>query len=135
MLIPSPPGERRLLQSIVAVLALVPILSGLAGIVWGLGVFDRHFTPSLDGDSHVRYLSGLLFAIGLGYWSTVPRLHTQGPRFRLLTGLVLIAGLARLYAVARYGIPGALMQGALVMELIVAPCVAIWRERLDVRET
>jgi hypothetical protein len=131
---PSPTGERRLLQSIVAVLALVPILAGGAGVVWGLGALDQHLAPSLNGDSHVRYLSGLILAIGLGYWSTVPRIGAQGDRFRLLTGLVLIGGLARLYAVARHGAPGVVILAALVMELVVTPGLAIWRERVDVQE-
>jgi Domain of unknown function (DUF4345) len=133
MPIPYPSGERRLLQATVAALALVPILTGLAGIAYGAGAFDRHLAPSLNGDSHVRYLSGLILAIGLSFWSTVPRIEAQGERFRLLTALVLVGGLARLYALARYGLPGAPMQAALVMELVVTPGLAIWRERLDVR--
>jgi hypothetical protein len=121
MLIRSPSGELRLLQSVVAVLALVPVLAGAAGVLSGLGRFDQHLTPLLNGDSHVRYLSGLLLAIGLGYWSTVPRIEAQGDRFRLLTALVLVGGLARLYAVARHGVPGTGMLAALVMELVVTP--------------
>jgi hypothetical protein len=129
----SPMSERRLLQSIVAVLALVPILAGLAGIAGGLGVLDRHLAQSLNGDSHLRYLSGLLLAIGLGYWSTLPRIEAQGDRFRLLTGLVLIGGLARLYGLAHDGVPGMAMLAALIIELVVTPGLAIWRERLDER--
>ena len=134
MPIPSLKGERRLLQVTVAVLALVPILAGAAGIVWGIGVFDRRLAPSLGGDSHIRYLSGVMLAIGLGYWSTVPRIEAQGDRFRLLTGLVLVGGLARLYALARVGVPGSAMVAALVLELGVTPGLAIWRERVEVRE-
>jgi hypothetical protein len=130
---PSPAGERRLLQSIVAVLALVPILAGLSGVMGGLGAIDQQLAPSLNADSHVRYLSGLILAIGLGYWSTVPRIEAQGDRFRLLTGLVLIGGFARLYALAQYGVPGITMLAALVMELVVTPGLAIWRERMDER--
>jgi uncharacterized protein DUF4345 len=61
----------------------------------------------------------------------VPRIEAQGDRFRLLTGLVLIGGLARLYALARYGVPGLTMLAALVMELVVTPALAIWRERVS----
>jgi Domain of unknown function (DUF4345) len=135
MPIPSPGFERRLLQATVAILALVPIVAGLAGALGGMGALDRHLAPSLAGDSHERYLSGLLLAIGLGYWSAVPRIETHGDRFRLLTTLVLVGGLARLYALARYGLPGIAMSAALVMELVVTPALAIWRERVEARQT
>jgi hypothetical protein len=125
-------GERRLLQSLVGALALVPIVAGSAGIVCGLGAFDPHLAPSPDGDSQIRYLSGLLLAIGLGYWSTVRKIEAMGDRFRLLTGLVLIGGLARLYAFARCGHLDGAVLAALSMELVVTPALAIWRERLDV---
>jgi Domain of unknown function (DUF4345) len=125
--------ERRLLQVSVAVLALVPILAGLTGVLSGLQLFDAHAALSRNGDSHVHYLSGLLLAIGLGFWSTVPNVDTQGPRFRLLAALVLIGGVARLYAVVRTGLPAAGMLGALAMELAVTPALALWRERLERR--
>ena len=44
----SPIRERCLLQSAVAVLALVPVLAGAAGVVWGLGAFDPNFAPTLN---------------------------------------------------------------------------------------
>ena len=125
--------ERRLLQISVTVLAVVPILTGLAGVLHGLELLDGRASLSRDGDSHVHYLSGLLLAIGLGFWSTVPRIDTQGPRFRLLTVLVLVGGLARLYGVALAGLPAAGMVGGLVLELAITPALALWRERLERR--
>jgi len=124
-------GERRLLQWVVSVLALVPVLSGTAGAVWGLGYIDPHAALSLNSDSHAHYLSGLLLAIGLGFWSTVPGIEGRGDRFRLLTGVVMIGGLARLYSLSRNGTPGLAMQAALMMELVIVPGLALWRERLD----
>jgi len=130
---PPPARERRLLQLTVALLALVPVLAGLSGVLHGLDLLDARAALSRDGDSHVRYLSGLILAIGLGFWSTVPRIEAQGPRFRLLAALVVIGGLARLYAVAVAGLPAAGMVGGLVMELGVTPALALWREGLERR--
>lgn len=129
----SPCGERRLLQWSVAVLALVPVLAGGAGVASGLSLFGVRANLPLGGDSHVRYLSGLILGVGLGFWSTVPRIEIQGARFRALTGVVLIGGLARLYALARYGVPPRPMLAALVMELAVTPGLAVWRERVERR--
>ena len=127
--------ERRLLQGTVTVAALIPILVGLAGIVAGLGAFDASAGATLNGDSHVRYLSGLIFAIGIAFWSTVPAIEVSGSRFRLLTGLVVVGGLARLYAAVLAGLPGPAMRAGLALELLAAPLLALWRERLERRLT
>jgi hypothetical protein len=129
----SPDGERRLLQIVVALAALVPVLSGLWGVVLGLDTFGAHARLSLTGDSHVRYLSGLILAIGLAYWSTLPRIEAQGTTFRLLTALVLIGGCARLLGLLHFGAPTRGVVGALAMELLVTPSIALWRERLERR--
>jgi hypothetical protein len=129
----SPIRERRLLQSAVSVLALVPIVAGFLGLAKGIQVFDSLAAVSRSGDSHIRYLSGLMLATGLGYWSTVHAIEVQRTRFRLLTALVVTGGFGRLYAVALFGLPGSSMVVGLVMELVVAPGLALWRERIDQR--
>jgi hypothetical protein len=129
----KPGGERRLLQLLVAALAVVPILSGLSGAVLCSDMFGSHVGLSRTGDSHLRYLSGLFLAIGLGFWSTVPRIELQGTRFRLLTCLVLIGGLVRLLGLVAVGTPTKGVIGALVMELVVTPSLALRRERLERR--
>ena len=129
----SPTSERRLLQSAVSVLALVPIVAGLLGLAKGIQVFDAHAAVSRSGDSHIRYLSGMMLATGLGYWSTVPAIEAQRTRFRLLTALVVTGGFGRLYAVTLFGLPASSMVVGLVMELVVAPGLALWRERIEQR--
>jgi hypothetical protein len=124
-------GERRLLQAAIALAALVPILAGLRGVVLGLDTFGTHARLSVTGDSHVRYLSGLILAIGLGFWSTIPRIEMRGARFRLLTCLVLVGGLARLYGIVALGGSTRGAVGALLMELVVTPALALWRERVE----
>jgi hypothetical protein len=135
---PSARLERRLLQGTVTVTALIPIWVGVAGIVAGLGAFDASGIDASGGasrnaDSHVRYLSGLSLAIGVAFWSTVPAIEASGSRFRLLTGLVVVGGLARLYAAVLTGLPGPAMRVGLALELLAAPLLALWRERLERR--
>ncbi len=126
--------SRRALQIVVAVLGLVPVLTGLAGMVLGpsMAGLDPSATP-IALDSHVRYLSGLLLAIGLGFWSTIPRIERQTARFRLLTGLVVIGGLGRLLGLALAGRPPAPMLFGLGMELVVTPSLCWWQSRIAVR--
>jgi hypothetical protein len=126
-------GERRLLQSAVSLLALVPIVAGFLGLAKGIQAFDAQAEVSRSGDSHIRYLSGLMLATGLGYWSTVSDIETQRVRFRLLTALVITGGFGRLYAAMLFGLPTSEMVVGLAMELVVAPSLALWRERIDQR--
>jgi Domain of unknown function (DUF4345) len=121
----------RTLQVAVAILAFVPVGAGLAGAVFGIGVFEPAVLLGRDADSTGRYLSGLLFAIGVAFWATVPRIEAQGARFRLLTLIVLTGGVARLSGLVLIGLPSAPMLAGLVMEIIVTPALALWRERLE----
>ena len=115
--------ERRALQVSIAIAALLPVVSGLWGITHGV---------SGDGwaDNHHRYLCGLLLAIGLGYWSTVPRIEAMGARLRLLTALVMIGGVARLVGLALGDAATAEVVAALAMELGAAPFICLWQMRV-----
>ncbi len=121
--------ERRLLQVTVAVLALVPIGAGLAGIILGPD-FAGPAAAHISVDSYFRYLSGLLLGIGLAFWSLIPNIEWQTRPFRLLTTIVFIGGLARLTGVFTQGVPGPEMLFGLTMELIVTPLLCVWQARV-----
>jgi len=121
--------ERRALQVIVAVGSLVPLYAGAAGMVMGPRLISGAL-GSVDLDSHIRYLSGLLLGIGIGYASTVPRIERHGSRFRLLTGIVVLGGIGRLVSLLTVGPPSAAMKAALVLELLVTPALALWQRRI-----
>jgi hypothetical protein len=125
--------ERRSLQIVVAAGSVVPIGAGAAGMLMGPRMLDDGVLGSGDLDSHFRYLSGLLLAIGLGYASTVPRIETHGRRFRLLTGIVIVGGIGRLLSLLSVGVPSAPAVAALVLELLVTPCLALWQRRIEGR--
>ncbi len=123
--------SRRWLQGMVAVLGLVPVLAGLSGVVLGIFMAGAASPASLPGvDSHFRYLSGLLLAIGLGFWSTIPAIERRTARFRLLTALVVAGGLGRLLGVLLDGPPPAPMLAGLGMELAVTPLLCLWQSRV-----
>lgn len=124
--------ERCALQIAVAVGSLVPISAGTAGILLGPRVVQTVIAAPADLDSHFRYLSGLLLAIGFGYVSTIPRIETHQRRFRLLTGIVVLGGLGRLASLLAIGAPSPVMLAALFMELVVAPGLALWQHRVTI---
>lgn len=125
----APTRERRLLQAAVALACVVPVSAGLAGLATGTGLIPGAAGP-VDLDSHLRYLSGLLLAIGLAFLGCLPKIEACGGRFRLLAGIVVIGGLGRLLGVAITGWPGSSMVFGLAMELLVTPALALWQARL-----
>jgi hypothetical protein len=66
--------QRRLLQVTIGILALVPIGAGLAGVLLGPGFLATSSPWSNDLDSHVRFLSGVFLALGLAWWTCIPRI-------------------------------------------------------------
>ncbi|MGE0211786.1 MAG: DUF4345 domain-containing protein [Parvibaculaceae bacterium] len=121
-------NERRVLQGLVLLGGLVPVGAGLGGVLLGAGL--TYDMLSVTGDSHYRYLSGLLLATGLGFWSTVPAIELKSRRFRLLTAIVFVGGLARLAGLAAMGVPSTAMLAGLAMELLVTPGFCLWQARI-----
>jgi hypothetical protein len=120
--------ERRLLQQAVGICAVVPVAAGLYGVLFGHALTGD--AVSISADSHFRYLSGLLLAIGLIFWSTIPAIETKTGRFRLLTLVVVLGGLGRLVGLLLTGIPSLFMLGGLLMELVVTPVLCLWQTRI-----
>jgi uncharacterized membrane protein YfcA len=124
-------GERRLLQAAVALGCVVPLLAGGSGMIDGpsflSGVGDE--VPA-DLDSHFRYLSGLLLAIGLAFASCIPAIERKTARFRLLAALVFVGGLGRALGLASSGVPGAGHVFGLAMELGTVPLLVLWQARV-----
>ena len=69
--------ERQALQRAVAVMALVPVASGLYGVLFGLNGIGRGGLVDVSADSHFRYLSGLHMGIGILFWTCVPGIETK----------------------------------------------------------
>ena len=115
---------RLIFQFCVALAGLVPVIGGALGVLHPIAGANPWAV------SHDRYLSGLLLAIGLAFWTTLPAIETKSGRFRLLTALVAIGGLSRLVG----GLSGDPLSppvaAALVMELGVTPLLCLWQARV-----
>ena len=120
--------ERQALQRVVAAVALVPVVSGLYGVVFGLGRPDG--LVDVSADSHYRYLSGLHLGIGILFWTCVPGIEAKADLFRFLTLVVALGGLARLLGLALTGLPSLTMLAALAVELVVTPLLCLWQARV-----
>lgn len=122
------PAEYRLLQLVVALACVVPIVTGLDGIVRGAAMFPALARPApIDLDSHFRYLSGIFLAMGLWFASCVPDIAAKGARFRLLGTMVVVGGLARAWSWWQLGAPSHGHRLGLAMELGVVPLLLLWQ--------
>jgi hypothetical protein len=119
------PLEKRALQAAVTVAALLPVSAGAWDALHGLA------DASAWAVNHERYLSGLLMAIGLAFWSTVPDMEAKTGRIRVLTFVVVVGGLCRLLGVLMGDPLSPQVIGALVMELGVTPSLSLWQSRLS----
>ncbi|WP_438751463.1 DUF4345 domain-containing protein [Pararhizobium sp. O133] len=122
--------QRRMLQVTIAVLALLPVFAGLCGVVTGAGFLGVKAGPT-DLDSHVRFLSGLFLAFGVGWYTCIPAIEKKTERIRLLAILTFCGGLARLSSLVIAGVPSIGHLLGLGMELLVVPCIVLWHGRVS----
>lgn len=122
--------EKRLLQRVVAVAAILPVAAGLYGVLFGIDGIGNAGFSNISADSHFRYLSGLLTGIGILFWTCVPGIETKTGLFRFLTLVVALGGLARLLGLYLTGVPSLIMLGALAFELGVTPLLCLWQTRV-----
>ena len=120
--------ERRALQLAILLGGCVPVYAGASG-AWRGAAFMGPWPGPGGADSHFRYLSGLLLAIGLILWGCVPTIEARGTIVRTLTAVVVTGGLARLLGWLTVGDPGP-TRWALIMELVVTPLLCLWQARI-----
>ena len=92
-------------------------------ILWDL-------TGNVVMDSYIRFLKGMLLAIGLVYWSAIPAIERHGERISLVTFILVLGAVPRLMAVYGYGVPTVGILFSLAGELIAAPLLWLWQRRV-----
>lgn len=122
-----PRVSKRLLQITVAVLALIPTLTGAAGVLMGPAFLTGDASAAANLDSHLRFLSGTFFAVGLAFYATIPSIERKGVLFRMAAALVFTGGLARLISLLAVGSPAWPHLAGLMMELGVVPALVVWQ--------
>lgn len=125
--------SKRALQCAIGILCIVPLTASLAGILLGPSALGAGLPITTDHDSHFRYLSGIFLGLGLSFLSCIPNVERKTARIRLLTGLVVLGGLARLLSLGVAGTPSPPHLVGLGLELFIVPTIAIWQARIAAR--
>ena len=84
--------ERRLLQAAVAIAGFAGVMLGLTGVLFG--TLHADLSGDVVLDSYVRFGKGVLLAIGLVYWSCIPRIELGGDRIALVTFILVLGTLS-----------------------------------------
>jgi hypothetical protein len=120
--------QRKLLQIAMAVAGLAGVGVGLTGVLFGTLYADLSGDVVLD--SYVRFLKGVLLAIGLIYLSCVPQIERRGDRIALVTFILVCGTLSRLLTVIGHGVPTLGIIGNLVTGLILVPLLWLWQRHV-----
>jgi len=113
----------------VAILSLIPVSAGGAGVLLGPAMIPALEAGPVDLDSHYRYLSGLLLGLGLVFWSCVPGIAGKTVRFQAAGAVVVCGGFARLLSLVVAGAPSLPHLLGLGVELAVVPALMLWQWR------
>lgn len=122
----------RKLQLVTALLALVPIVTGVLTM---LGIHDPIYRgrglpadPLLD--SNLRFFGGVWLGLGLAVLWLLPRLARQTALFRAVWGMIFLGGVGRLISALAVGWPPLPFIGFTARELLGPPLFIAWQARL-----
>ena len=121
--------QRKLLQIAFALAGLALVGFGLGGVFFGAAFTE--FSGDVVVDSYIRFLKGMLLAIGLVYWSSIPDIERHGERITLVTFILVLGAVPRLMAVIGHGVPTNGIVISLVGELIFAPLLWLWQRHVS----
>ena len=117
--------KKRILQTILAIIAIVPIVTGLLGIL-PPGVSDKFYDISLNNtsqgniilDSNYRYYSGLWLGLGLVMLWIIPGVEKKRIPLRIISTMIFIGAIGRVVSMITFGLPNFLFIFFTVLELL-----------------
>jgi hypothetical protein len=121
--------SKRKLQVATAILAAVPVITGLIGMT---GVSDPLYASlnlphDATLDSNLRFFAGVWLGLGFAAFWLVPRIERETVLFRAVWLMIFMGGAGRLLSLLLTGMPFAPFVGFTLLELIGAPLFIWWQ--------
>lgn len=117
------------LRMLLALLGLVPVGTGLLGVIGGVALDPSGNDSSLYFDSEYRFLNGVWICAGIALWWSIRRPQPRAATTRFLLIAMIVGGVARAVSVAAEGWPSAVFTAALGIELLAIPALTLWHAR------
>lgn len=128
--------NKRNLQIITFILALVPAITGLIGLT-GIGdpiYVDLSKSNNILLDSNLRFFSGVWLGLGMALFSIIKNIDTQTQVFRIIWGCIFLGGLGRLLSIMFLHVPPLAFTGFTILEIVGAPFFIYWQKRISIRK-
>jgi hypothetical protein len=124
--------SRKKLQVATAVLALVPTLTGLLGMMGLRDPVYANLDLPADAtlDSQLRFYSGVWLGLGLTAFWLLPCIEHETTLFRALWLMIFLGGIGRLLSLLLTGMPLPPFIGFTVLEIAGAPLFVLWQTRI-----
>jgi hypothetical protein len=123
------PRRYRLFQSIVAILATIPLATGVL-TMFGLSnpeYTDAGFPMHVLLDSNLRFYGGVWLGLGLVLVWMLPKLHQETTLFFAISLMIFIGGIGRLVAMFFVGWPPVPFVAFTALEIIGMPLLVLWQ--------
>jgi hypothetical protein len=124
--------SKKPLQIVTALLSLIPLLTGIAGL-FGLAdpLYASYGIPAAAVlDSNLRFFAGVWLGLGFAMLWLVPKIESQTVLYRVIWGAIFLGGVGRILSMLFAGSPPRPFIAFTVLEIVGAPLFVIWQSRL-----
>ena len=122
--------ERTALLFTVGILGVIPVATGILGMVGGPERAPGGGPTSASVDSEYRFVNVFWAAAGVLLWWTIQRPEERSATARTVLGLAALGGFPGLLSVIRKGLPHPIFRATIALELLVMPVMIVWHARV-----
>ncbi len=117
------------LSQVLRVLAVIPMVAGLASVLFGSAIVREHGPSNASVESELRFYAVFYVAYGAFLWSLAPRVAERGRELRWAAAVLFCGGLARVVGVLVDGWPEADYVVLMVVELTLPGVLVAWQRK------